>query len=99
MIHWRWFFSELKYIKSIPTDILLEYDSRTSSVICSLNWQHEGHYVLMLLYTTAIHIGHGSVYDVVNPAKVFDITEWQDSSKVYIQTILDNFNEIRRKGC
>ena len=52
----------------------------------------------MILYATSIHIGHGSVYDVVNPAKVFDLINWDNSSKSHIQTILDNFNEIGRNG-
>ncbi len=96
----RWLFSELElYQKYLPTELLLDYDSRTSSVICSLNWQYDDYYVLMMVYTTSIHIGHGSVYNEVTPAKVFDITEWQDSSKSHIQSILENFNEIRRKGC
>ena len=95
----RWLFSELElYQKYLPTDILLDYDSRTTPVICSINWQHEGYYVLMILYATSIHIGHGSVYDVVNPAKVFDLINWDNSSKSHIQTILDNFNEIGRNG-
>lgn len=92
-----WFINEMQLYEKYPPT---ETKSYSGLFVMSyvFNWNFGDYYVSIMLRQASMYIshGHGNVYDVKYSEYTF--INWDDSSKVYIQSILENFNEIKRNG-